>query len=121
MKTSPSIDLSSYPKTTEEWWMWLEHDWNNILEIIKKFTKNKKTIIEITKCKETKNSEITKYLDLCWSNIPDDGTHTELPGWFVFSELISESDLLERDLQEQKQANGELFRQRYRQLNTDSV
>lgn len=59
MKTQTiEIDLNSYPKTSEQWWAWLEHDWNNILKIIKKYSKDKKVIKEITTCKESQDTKI---------------------------------------------------------------
>jgi hypothetical protein len=112
-----TIDLSSYPKTKEDWWMWLNHDWDNIINLIKKFTKNKKTINQVIKCKETQNNEIIKHINICWDKIPETESHKDTPGWFVFSELISEIDLLERDQFEQKQENEALFKKRYKHIN----
>lgn len=108
------IDSHSYPKDVEQWWAWLEHDWVNILKIIKTFTKNKKTIKEIQTYKETKDIKIASLLDTCWNCIPETSHLKDIPGWFIFSELISELDLLERD-----QSNMELFKERhYHYLNT---
>lgn len=118
------IDLRSYPKTKKEWWIWLEHDWINIIEIIKKFTKNKKTIEQLIKCKETKDGKIKELLETCWEKIPESFVCAkDTPGLCTLCELVSEIDILEREDIEQRETNREeniaLFKHRYEQLNSE--
>ena len=107
---SIKVDLNSYPKTPEQWWAWLEHDWNNILKIIKKYTKDKKIINEITTCKESQDTKLGSLLEACWDAIPENEHLKDTPGWYIFGELVSELDLLEREVI----SNIDLFKQRYR-------
>ena len=102
------IDLNSYPKTSEQWWAWLEHDWNNILKIVKKHTKDKTVIKEIVTCKESQDAKLGPLLEACWDTIPESEHLKDIPGWHVFGELVSELDLLEREI-----STMELFKQRH--------
>ncbi len=106
---SIKVDLNSYPKTPEQWWAWLEHDWNNILKIVKKHTKDKTVIKQIITCKESQDIKLGSLLETCWDIIPENKHLKNTPGWYIFGELVSELDLLEPE----KINVIELFKQRY--------
>ena len=109
MLQETSIDLKSYPKTREEWWMWFESDFDNILNLIKTFSKDKTAEENLIKYKKTHDRKIIKLLNDCWDEFPEaNETYKDTPGWFILSELISEIDLIERD-----STNIKLFKHRH--------
>jgi hypothetical protein len=119
MNLETVIDLKSYPKDEHEWWAWLESEWDNILTLIKKFTKDKKLIKQIIKCKECKDHKIKDFFENIWESIPVSTDIAKHDGGLVFAELVSELELLEPNFSEQKQINEDLFRHRYKQANPE--
>jgi len=120
------VDLTSYPKTVDQWWAWLEHDWVNVLNIFDDFIKDRKTFKQLVEFKTTKDTKIVSLLETCWNNIPENNQHIGSKTWCILSELISEIDLLERDStkqetininsSEQETNNMTLFRKRHHHL-----
>lgn len=115
------IDLNSYPKTTEEWWQWLDYDWNNILEIFKTLIEDEETIQSLIHYKETRDNNIIQCFEVCWNLVPENQPISYLEKWPVFEHLISEMDLLKRERSEKHSENQiknlNLFKKRHKHIN----
>jgi hypothetical protein len=103
-----NVCTNSYPKTTEQWWDWAEHEWKNVLSIIHQNVETTDLIETIQALKESRDPKIKQFLEDCWTNIPENEYTENTPGWCVFSILMSDIDLLEKHI-----TPIELFKQRY--------
>ncbi len=103
-----NICTDSYPKTIEQWWDWFDSEWENISNIIHQNIESTDLIKNIQIFKDSRNSKIKQFLEKCWDNIPENKYNEDTPGWCIFSILMSDIDLLERQMN-----TFELFKQRY--------
>jgi hypothetical protein len=102
-------EMMGCPTNKEEWWKSLEENWDNILHIFYQFLpmhehcdyKNNITAIPLSSTiqnlKNTRNSEIARYLNRAWAAAPDHISIHSIPSWGELCDLCSEEYCLYED------------------------
>jgi len=102
-----------YPKTSAEWWEWVDKYWGDLLYILCKYiaTHQQATdteyidgklldriiIEDILLCKKNKDKKLATYFDAAWAMAPDSPCIHDNPSWGRFCDICSESPVLHEE------------------------
>lgn len=95
-----------YPKTAEEWWLFVEKHWPDLQGIFFQFlpmheytdidgnlvSKPLRAVLE--ELRISQDRELARYFQAAWGSAPDNPSIHDIPGWHVLCNLCSEVDVL---------------------------
>ncbi len=86
-----------YAKNMKEWWILVDHHWNDLYEIVKRYAGKFSADAERAKLKRD-SKKLLSILNEAWFATPDIQTIHSIPGWGVLCNLCSDFPYSEEEV-----------------------